>query len=163
MICYKHLKVIFIFLLIFSCKKVTEPIGLKNDIQGTWHETYTWIDFLRCVPIDEDYSHCEITQTSQLTLKSNIFTVRITPCVENISGVCDTLYSGNYSLKNDTIIFELNADSSIHKMLYHYYGDSLRFRTAPIAVNDSFTVIEISSFLWGNAFYKNSGTFHRLE
>ena len=158
-----YLNVLLILFLLFSCKKITDPIGIKDDIQGTWQESFIWINFLSCIPIDDDYSHCEIKQTSQLILTSNSFTVKITPCANNISDTCDTLYSGIFSLNNDTIIFMLDRDSSIHKMLHHYYGDSLEIRTAPIAVNDSFTVIEISSFLWGNAFNKHSGAFYRIQ
>ena len=158
-----HLKIILIIFLLFSCKKVTEPVGIKDDIRGVWQESFTWSNFINCIPIDDDYSHCEKAQTSQLTLTNNSFTVKITPCVNTISDTCDTLYSGIFSLKNDTIIFKLNRDSSIHEMLYQYYDDSLEIRTAPTVVNDSIIAIEINSFLWGNAFNKYSGTFYRIQ
>ena len=158
-----YLNVLLILFLLFSCKKITDPIGIKDDIQGTWQESFIWMNFEGCIPIDNDYSHCEVAQTSQLTLTSNFFTVKITPSINNLLDICDTLYSGIFWLRTDTILFKLDRDSSIQKMLYHLYDDSLEMRIAHIAFDDSFMVTPNASFLWGNARSKISGTFYRKK
>lgn len=158
-----HLNVLLILFLLLSCKKVTDPIGDTNGINGTWQETFTWINSIGCIHLEDDYSDCEITQTSILRLNTNLFTVKITPSVNNLLDICDTLYSGIFWLNTDTILFKLDRDSSIHRMLYHFYGDSLEIRTAQVAFNDSFMVMQNASFLWGNAFNKHSGAFYRKQ
>ena len=158
-----YLNVLLILFLLFSCKKITDPIGDINGTNGTWEETFTWINLIDCIHLEDDYSDCEITQTSVLRLNSNLFTVKITPSINNLLDTCDTLYSGIFWLRTDTILFKLDRDSSIQKMLYHLYDDSLEIRIAHIAFDDSFMVTPNASFLWGNARNKLSGTFYRKK
>jgi hypothetical protein len=162
MINYRSYILLMLFLLL-TCKKVTDPIEIKEDIQGTWQETFTWIDFYSCIPLEEDYSNCEITQISHLTLNSNTFTVEVTPQTNNTPNDLDYTYSGIYHIEKDTIIFRLNSDSSSQRMFYRYYGDSLEIGVLPEAINDSMLAVQFSSFLWGNAFRKISGVFYRIN
>ncbi|MCK4560251.1 MAG: hypothetical protein KAV45_10730 [Calditrichia bacterium] len=157
------LKVLLILFLLLSCKKVTDPIGESNGINGTWQETYTWYNYLECLHPEDDSSNCMITQTSILNLNTDEFTVQISPKVNSTFDIFDTLYKGTFWIESDTILFELDNGSSIQKMSYQLNGDSLKMVMVYDSPDGRITIIPSGSFMWGNALLKLAGTFYRKK
>ena len=157
------LKLLLIVLLLISCKKVTDPTEKNEPLIGTWEESFTWLNYGDCVPIDSDFSACEVTQQSVLSLDGDSFTVRISPCIEYPPVIHDTLFTGNFITHTDTILFILDTDSFVRKILYKVYDNSLNLQLYYPTLNDTLIIKPNAVFLWGNARNKISGTFSRIQ
>jgi hypothetical protein len=154
---------LLIVLLFISCKKVTDPIMNNDPLIGTWQESFTWLNYEDCVPVDSDFSACEITQQSVLSLNGDKFTARISPCIEYPPVIHDTLFTGKFIIHTDTILFILDRDTIIRKILYQVYDNSLNLQLYDPFFSDSLAIKPNAVFLWGNARNKIFGTFSRVE
>lgn len=171
----------FIILFLFSCNSedVVKPID-ENPLLGKWSESFSWTDLFNCVTPSEGETYCPpISETSTIEFTENNFEVKVLPpsrtyIVEDdtiyVGLAGDTLFTGNYSISNDTIQFYRNDSENPIKVKYWVSNDSLYLSTlseAIMVVMDGDTSylagFSMCSFLWGNAWGKTYGTFNRFE
>ena len=158
-----HLLVVLIIIILLSCKKVTDPIVEQNAINGSWVEEYTWFNKLECINPEDDSANCIVSQRSTLKLYKSKFSVQITPHINNPLGIFDTLYTGVFWIRSDTIFFDSDSFHATQKMSYQLSEDSLSLELLYENEDGRTTLIPCCVFVWGNAIDKISGTFHRKK
>jgi hypothetical protein len=151
---------IIVFTSINCSDNTVEPELLNSGLVGKWNENFKWIH-TQCVEFESESSFCEIERTCRITFFKDSFEVKIIPYTRIYYS--DTLYSGKYTIRGDTIIFNPKNLSSRQKYLYKFYSDSLELYAAPEANSDSIYIFAFSSFIWDFGLLKNGGILNRIE
>ncbi len=136
-----------------------QPEAFKSELLGNWNENFKWMH-TQCLEFESESSYCEIERTCRLTFLNDSFEVKILPFTR--ISYSDTFYSGKYSIRGDTIIFNPKNLTSKQKYLYKIYSDSLKLYAIPEANSDSSFVIDFSSFIWDFGLFKIGGIFKRI-
>jgi|GEM_PF-4053101 len=169
---YKVLLLVLMLLFINSCKQSPTEVSNEPLQNGRWSESFKWnegthAEFAKAFGLNNN-----MQKTATLFLNGNNFVLTILPpnlvtYVNNGSAYSglnkDTLYTGRYSTHQDTLLFILDKDSTLHYFAYHLSNDSLKISTLPKKISDSVYTVSFSEFLWGNCFNKHAGTFSKLD
>jgi hypothetical protein len=159
----KDLYFIFILvLLILGCNKSYEPFQNDIDLNGTWQETFHTF-YIKQISIPEDSTNIvELDRVTTLTIKNGSFQVETLPHVTNMFGYIDSIYSGNLSIKQDTLYFILDNQNETKKLIFNLSGDVLNLKIATKILNNGLVQTEISSFIWGGS-NKTSGYLKKIN
>ncbi len=162
----------FILSFINSCKENPAAAGNNLQLNGKWSETFSWINEGNGIYSSGVSSETNMQKTSTLTLSGDSFILKILPpnIVSYINNGTvysgfnkDTLYTGKYSVRHDTLLFILDEDGSPHYFTYNISNYSLNIAQLPIKKSGSLYIVSSSEFLWGNSFNKHAGRFARLD
>jgi len=160
---------IFFVFLFYSCSNSTDSKP-KNEILGSWTETFHYQSINMLYPENPDTSEWN-RKTSTLNFNENGFTLKVLPeeyrlDIVNDSFVYrlsfDTLVVGTYTIKGDMLTFYLQEDDKPHIYKYEIENYSLSLNAQPIPDPESnFMVFRSFDFLWGNTIFKYGGKFKR--
>ncbi len=133
---------------------------------GTWEEDFRWSDIYYSYNIGQGESRIGKLKTSTIEFYGNNFRVKILPPERKIISAPDTLYityssdtlfSGNFSITEDTLKFFISGQSQPVKFRYSISNDSLSIESFSDTLENNNEVVKY--FLWGNSINKRSGVF----
>jgi hypothetical protein len=106
-----------------------------------------------------------------INFQENNFEIKILPPTRILTAIddsifvtvsSDTIYSGTYSVSNDTLKFHIGEQENPKLFHYQLEGDSLHLMLFPINDSSEVLLFELNSFLWGHTNCKISGVFTRI-
>ncbi len=162
---------IILLLISIGCEQKSGPdLGAKyQELWGNWNEEFRWSNIYYSYNIGEGESRLGKRKTSSIEFYNDQFRVKILPPERKIISAPDTLYityssdtlfTGNYSIKKDSITFFVRGFELPVHFKYSISGDTLNLR----ALKNESINNDLNSenyFLWGNSINKSSGIFLR--
>ncbi len=168
---FKMLALILLIFVIWNCSKESDVIYPEDAaLEGVWNEEYEWNSVWHVIGDPEEDS--VMYKTTTINFGRNSFEIKIIPThrILTQSGDSifvtdspDTLYTGRYTAKDDTLQFYISGIEKPEIFHYRINGDSLRIEQPSYKDSSGFIIIEMSSFLWSNTALKHSGVFARRK
>jgi hypothetical protein len=156
---------IIIVLLLSGCDNTTST-SFATFLGGNWKEEFEWHSrSLDIYPPDS-----VMMKYSEISFFGNTFTVKIYPRHriqdlkdKTISYSSAIPYSGNYSIRDSIITFNIITDkyTSSNEFYYHIKGDSLYISQAPLFPGQA--NYRVYPLLWEATSEKHSGVFYRVK
>ncbi len=154
---------LLITILLWGCQSATEPDRLQAFIPGKWQETYA-ATYPKQITFPEDtVTTIDIERTTTIEFYGNKFTAYTLPHITNIYGQNDSVYEGTFRVLGDKIILNEKNNSDVAILVFSFKGEKLKLSVAPLPEYLGNTVIQFTSFVWGNTPFKLSGEFERIH
>jgi len=140
----------------------------QNSIEGTWEESFTWISGYPGIWLEDSLISESFDRTSKLRFINGKFEVEISPPRRAIisrgdsvfSGIVDdTLFSGTYLIKCDTLYLNLNSHSYVDLFVFRISHDTLDLKLSTRAHSGEVEIFSMYHYIWANSFNKIAGKF----
>jgi hypothetical protein len=154
---------IFLFFFLSSCERSFDPIEANAGLNGRWQESFeAWNPSAVKIPEDTTATG-KVNRVTTLDFTGDRYAVETLPHLCSGFGAYDSLSTGTYRIKEDTIVFTIEPESSVHKRLFKLQKDELVLWTLSTRINDSPYLAASGSFIWSNSMGKTGGKFRRAN
>ena len=161
------------FLFLMGCEEHFTSLPPEiGPIEGTWQGSFNWRAFGGQIQPDRAATPPGMARTSTLILSNEQFSLRIRPPRRTfiyepdtvyVGWAADTLYTGGYEVRGDSILFSRIGNDRDDQFTFSIVGDHLQVGVLGEQDPSGYTVLPMSSFLWAFSFLKTDGVFTRVE